>query len=436
METRANNILIGAFVLVGMALAVAFWVWIARTGDTGPKKQFFVVFSGSVQGLGVGGSVLFNGLRVGEVNEIRINPGNRSEIRARITVDELTPVKRDTRVRLTYQGLTGVGAIELSGGTEQAGDLVPGADGVPPAMFAERSFVQNILEGGQDTLSRVNSVIQHIDDLVQSNQAAISATVRNIQGFSEALTQNNQAVSTMLADASIAARRVADLSARLEAVAEAIDPRRVGEIVDGMATIVNTLAEQREQLRRFVDDVSRAARNIAEASDRLPATVQRVDEIFAAVDPASVQRSVEGVERSVQNIERFAGAVGAESDRVKRIIDEAGEVVAALRRAAGSVENVAGSVGGGEGGAGGVVNEITETARSIRAAAENLDRRVSQIVGNLDRFTGPGLRDLQSLVADGRRILGNMDRVMRDLERNPQQFIFGRSGSGVPEFRR
>jgi phospholipid/cholesterol/gamma-HCH transport system substrate-binding protein len=436
METRANNILIGAFVLVGMALAVAFWVWIARTGDTGPKKQFFVVFSGSVQGLGVGGSVLFNGLRVGEVNEIRINPGNRSEIRARITVDELTPVKRDTRVRLTYQGLTGVGAIELSGGTEQAGDLVPGADGVPPAMFAERSFVQNILEGGQDTLSRVNSVIQHIDDLVQSNQAAISATVRNIQGFSEALAQNNQAVSTMLADASIAARRVADLSARLEAVAEAIDPRRVGEIVDGMATIVNTLAEQREQLRRFVDDVSRAARNIAEASDRLPATVQRVDEIFAAVDPASVQRSVEGVERSVQNIERFAGAVGAESDRVKRIIDEAGEVVAALRRAAGSVENVAGSVGGGEGGAGGVVNEITETARSIRAAAENLDRRVSQIVGNLDRFTGPGLRDLQSLVADGRRILGNMDRVMRDLERNPQQFIFGRSGSGVPEFRR
>lgn len=433
METRANNILIGAFVLAGFALAVAFGVWIARTGDAGPKKQFFVVFAGSVQGLGVGGSVLFNGLRVGEVNEIRINPGNRSEIRARITVDELTPVKRDTRVRLTYQGLTGVAAIELSGGTEQAGDLVPGADGVPPAMFSERSFVQNILEGGQDTLSRVNSVIQRIDDLVQNNQAAVTATVRNIQSFSEALAQNNQAVSTMLADASIAARRVADLAARLEAVAEAVDPRRVGEIVDGMATIMNTLAEQREQLRRFVEDASRAARNVADASDRLPATLQRADDILAAIDPAAVRRSVEGVERSVQNIERFAGAVGAESDRVKRIMDDAGEVAAALRRAAGSIENFAGSVGG-EGGAGGAINEITETARSIRTAAENLDRRVSQIAGNLDRFTGPGLRDLQNLVADGRRTLGNMDRVMRDLERNPQQFIFGRSG--VPEFRR
>jgi phospholipid/cholesterol/gamma-HCH transport system substrate-binding protein len=80
------------------------------------------------------------------------------------------------------------------------------------------------------------------------------------------------------------------------------------------------------------------------------------------------------------------------------------------------------------------MDEFVQTARSIRTTSDNLDRRIAEISANLSRFTGPGLRDLQNLIADGRRTLANMDRVFRDLERNPQQFIFGRAG--VPEFRR
>lgn len=520
METRANNILVGAFVLAGIALALAFAVWIARTGETGPRKLFYVVFQGSVQGLSVGGSVFFNGLRVGEVTEIRVNPGNRSEIRARINVDALTPVKRDSRVRLTYQGLTGVAAIELSGGTERAGDLVPGTDGVPPALFAENSFVQNILEGGQDTLSRVNAVIARVEDIVLQNQENIAATLKNIRDFSEALSQNSPAVATLLSDASIAARRLADLSARLEAISNSIDPARVGEIVDNTASvtaaianqreaigaaiadasraanalaetaeqlrpgaqrmteilaavdpqtvsrtldgldrsaqgvarvteaidpervrrtvesvesIATTLANERERIASVVQDVGAAARNVASASERLTPVVTRVDELLQAVDAESIRRTVASVERSTRDIERFANTIGNESATVQTIIKEANEVVASLRRSAGSVEELATSLGG-QNGAGGVLQEFTETARSIRTVAESLDRRIGSVTSGLSRFTDTGLRDLQALITDGRRTIGNVDRALRDIERNPQQFIFGRSG--VPEFRR
>lgn len=522
METRANNILIGAFVLTGLALAIAFGVWIARTGETGPRKSFYVVFSGSVQGLSVGGAVLFNGLRVGEVTEIRVNPGNTSEIRARINVDSLTPVKRDTRVRLTYQGLTGVAAIEFSGGTERAGDLTPGLDNVPPALFAERSFVQNILEGGQDTLSRVNAVIARVEDLVIQNQENVATTLKNIRDFSDALAQNSQGVATLLSDASIAARRIADVSARLESVVNAIEPGRVGEIVDNTASITSaiaaqrdaiastiadagrasralaetaerlrpgaerleqilaavepetlrramdgidrsaqgvariteavdpdrvrrtvesvesiatTLAAERERIASVVQDVGTAARNVAQASERLTPVVTRADQLLQAVDTDSVRRTIASVERSSRDIERFAASVGGESQTVQTIIREANEVVASLRRSASSIEGLATSLGGeGGSGAGGVLREFTETARSIRTVAENLDRRISSVTNGLSRFTDGGLRDLQSLINDGRRTIGNVDRALRDIERNPQQFIFGRSG--VPEFRR
>jgi phospholipid/cholesterol/gamma-HCH transport system substrate-binding protein len=509
METRANNILVGAFVLVIFAIAALFSIWVSRIGEQGPRKQFFVVFSGSVQGLSVGGSVLFNGLRVGEVRDIRINPGNRSEIRALIAVDDLTPVKRNTRVRLTYQGLTGVAAIELSGGTEQVGDLTPGPDGVPPAMFAERSFVQNIIEGGTDTLGRVNAVVARIEDLVVANERAVAASIQNVRQFTDALAQNSQAVSSLLADASIASRRVADLSARLEQMANAIDPQRLAETVDGVSTVVSTIAGERERIAAIIADTARATRTAAEAADRLgpalervaavaqaldPAvvsrtldgidrsarnvaaltdaidrnriaatienleaisaaiaaergnianvvtdtgraaraiadtaerlqpTVRRLDDLVAAVDPRVVQRSLEGIDRSIRDFERF--------DRVGAMVREANELVASLRNSARAIEGFAGNASG----QGGVIGEITSTAQAIREAAQNLDRRIAGVTGSLSRFTDSGLRDLQALLVEGRRTISNVDRVMRDVERNPQQFLFGRSG--VPEFRR
>jgi phospholipid/cholesterol/gamma-HCH transport system substrate-binding protein len=599
METRANNVLVGAFVLVGFALALALVVWISRTSDGEPRRQYYVVFAGSVQGLSVGAAVLFNGLRVGDVTEIRINPGNTSEIRARISVNELTPVKRNSRARLTYQGLTGVAAIEISGGTEDAGTLVAGPDGVPPAMFAERSFVQNILEGGQDTLQRVNTVVQRVDDVVRENQQSVNNAIRNIESFSQALAANNDQVRTLLADASQAARQVAEISRRLETIVAAVDPDRVRETVDSVATITTTIAEQRGEITRVVEDTGRAARGLAETAERLAPTVARAEEIFAAIDPATVRSAVQGidrsaanfarisaavdearvrsavdsiaafsetlaaerervasviqdtgraarglaetterlaptvaraeeifaaidpatvrsavqgidrsaanfarisaavdearvraavdsiaafsetlaaerervagvvqdvgraarnvadasanldptirrigeivtavdpaaVQRSIENVDRFAASVGRESDRFTRIASDAGEIVASLRRSATAIENFTTSAS--RDGDNGIFGEITRTAQAIRVTAENLDRRITQVSGGLTRFTDSGLRDLQSLVSDGRRTLNNLDRVFRDLERNPQQFIFGRPS--VPTYRR
>ena len=88
METRANNALIGLFTLVVIAAAFAFVYWFARAADNGAVQTYRVVFNGAVTGLSVGSSVLFNGIRVGEVKSLDIKADNPSTVVGRITVKD------------------------------------------------------------------------------------------------------------------------------------------------------------------------------------------------------------------------------------------------------------------------------------------------------------------------------------------------------------
>jgi phospholipid/cholesterol/gamma-HCH transport system substrate-binding protein len=78
---------------------------------------------------------------------------------------------------------------------------------------------------------------------------------------------------------------------------------------------------------------------------------------------------------------------------------------------------------------------VSEAAQSIRQLAATLDTRLDQISADVSRFTGPGLRQVEALIDQGRRTLQRVDRVFADLERNPSGLLFGGGGSGIPEYR-
>ena len=73
METKANYLMIGGFVLGVLALAFIFVFWM--TNLAGGGKRYFIVFDGSVAGLTTGSSVGFNGIKVGEVQSIAARSG-------------------------------------------------------------------------------------------------------------------------------------------------------------------------------------------------------------------------------------------------------------------------------------------------------------------------------------------------------------------------
>ena len=81
----------------------------------------------------------------------------------------------------------------------------------------------------------------------------------------------------------------------------------------------------------------------------------------------------------------------------------------------------------------GVVAQAKATLESIRQTSDNLDKRMGPIADNLQRFSGQGLRDVQSVVVDSRRSIQRIEQAITDLERNPQRLIFGGKGN-VPQY--
>src|ERR1700688_2635716 len=103
METRANYVLIGAFTLAVVVGVFGFVYWFQNIGGTGERAFYRVKFEGSVSGLRTGASVLFNGIKVGEVTGLTLNPLRPKEVTANISIDKSVAVRPDTEIGLEFQ---------------------------------------------------------------------------------------------------------------------------------------------------------------------------------------------------------------------------------------------------------------------------------------------------------------------------------------------
>ncbi len=143
METRANFVLIGSFTLAVIAAAFGFVMWFQSLHATKARSPLRIVFEGPAAGLRNGGSVNFNGIRVGEVISVKLD--NPRRVVALAMVENNAPIRKDTLVGLEFQGLTGVAAISLKGGEETAPGVPLDEDGVP-MLTADPNGLQDVTE--------------------------------------------------------------------------------------------------------------------------------------------------------------------------------------------------------------------------------------------------------------------------------------------------
>lgn len=190
MEIRARYTLIGLFTVLATAAAFAFVYWLNTAGGLGQHALYRARFENSVSGLLKGSAVLFNGIRVGEVSELRLNPEDPKQVIAVLTVEQQTPVRSDTKVGIDFQGLMGAPVVSLMGGSAAA-QLIAAAGNEPPLLSADPNAGQNITES-----ARV--VLRHIDTVVSDNSEPLKTLIANINTFSGALARNSDRVDGIL----------------------------------------------------------------------------------------------------------------------------------------------------------------------------------------------------------------------------------------------
>src|SRR4051794_22924107 len=186
MEIRARYLLIGLFVLAVIVGGFGFIFWINTTGGLAARTTYRIAFDAPVSGLLNGSSVLFNGLRVGEVTRLEIDPSNPHGVSALIAIDSRVPVRADTTAGLDFRGLTGVAAIPLTGGAVDA-PMLATAPGQPPTLFAASA-------ASQDVMQAARTALQHLDQILVENAAPLKATIANIGTFAEALARNSDKI--------------------------------------------------------------------------------------------------------------------------------------------------------------------------------------------------------------------------------------------------
>jgi phospholipid/cholesterol/gamma-HCH transport system substrate-binding protein len=191
METRANYILVGLFTLAVIAGAFGFVYWFHHVGGTGERSEYRVVFQGPIGGLRTGATVSFNGIRVGEVTALQLDPKDPKQSLVTISVEVGTPMRADTEVSLDYQGLTGIAALALRGGSTDAA-LLTAKSGEVPVLVASSSASQDMMQAARD-------VIRRVDGFLAENEASLKKSIRNVETFTDALARNSGKIDGIVA---------------------------------------------------------------------------------------------------------------------------------------------------------------------------------------------------------------------------------------------
>lgn len=263
METRANYILIGSFTLAVIAAAIGFVLWFQSLHSTKQRSPLRVVFEGPAAGLRNGGSVNFNGIRVGEVVSVKLD--NPRRVVALAMIENNAPIRKDTLVGLEFQGLTGVAAISLKGGDEAAAPPPLDQDGIP-TLTADPNKLQDVTEA-------IRATLQNINKIVADNQESVKNSLKNLETFTNSLARNSERIDGVMAKVDGVMLKADSLMLGLNTLAGGKDGGELFQAVKSIRELAEDFDKRSGALmadgRRTLGDISRAVNNF----DRNPTRV-------------------------------------------------------------------------------------------------------------------------------------------------------------------
>src|SRR4051812_6502789 len=217
METRANYAAVGAFVLAMVALAFGAVIWLAGGQLTTPQARYHIYFSGPVSGLREGAAVEYNGLPVGKVEQIRIDPEDVALIQTTIAIDPALVIRRDAVATLQSNLLSGVSFVQIRGGTQDAPPLEARGKQRYPVIRSAPSTLASVAESGPELLKKLNHTVDRFSLLLNAqNRQALGESLENMRVFTAGLAARNNDLAELAGNANSAATAASKLLVAIE----------------------------------------------------------------------------------------------------------------------------------------------------------------------------------------------------------------------------
>jgi phospholipid/cholesterol/gamma-HCH transport system substrate-binding protein len=295
MERNAHYAAVGLATMVLFLGLLLFVIWLARFSVAKNYDVYDVLFNGPVRGVSTGGEVHFNGIKVGEVTRLELDPTNTTRVIATVRLTNNVPVKTDSRAQLEPLGITGINYIQITAGSPKAPLLKtlahPGRE--YPVILSQPGPLSEILDSSGLVIERATEALDRANRVLSDeNIQNFSKTLKNLQDVSEALKEH-QAVLTKaeaaLDNASDAARQLSELAKSGRTLLEG----------DGARTLKNA--------EKATADIDAAAKDVHNLMTKLqgPTTdfaAQGLPQLTAAA--VSLQQTSDSLRRLLEEVHR------------------------------------------------------------------------------------------------------------------------------------
>ena len=271
METKANYVAVGGFVLICMLGLVVTLLWLAGAQYSQEYEYFQTSFKGPVTGLGDGTTVRYNGIDVGHVTELKFDPNDPQKVIVKLQLKPDLHIRRDSEASIESEGLTGGSYVEISGGTKKSPELTA-PPGQIPVIRSSQSTLQQLVQSAPQLMAKLNNAADKLNNILNTkNQKAfgdiltnldttttmlakrsadIDATLANFSQASKALAQASTKIGPTLTDADDSVKKFGKLSADADAFVNGEGLGQLGDLLRETRGLVTSLTRLSNELDR------------------------------------------------------------------------------------------------------------------------------------------------------------------------------------------
>jgi phospholipid/cholesterol/gamma-HCH transport system substrate-binding protein len=302
METRSNHVLVGAVVLILLAMLALFTVWIARLGGTA-EKEYDIFFRQSVDGLARGSQVTYSGVPSGQVKSIALWKNDPQYVRVRISVNDDTPVLDGTTATV-IGSFTGTSTVSLDGARKGARPITcpepPNPNVCPygvPVIPTKQGGIGAILNSAPQLLERLSTLTERLTGLLTDrNQASIAGILDNTNRLTDALADRGPEIAATLAQTRIAIQQAGEASKQigdLAATTNGVLSNDIGPTIRNLNGAISSAQKSAETLnaaigdarpglqtfsRQTIPEANRLVRDLRTSAAALSSIAEKVDQ--------------------------------------------------------------------------------------------------------------------------------------------------------------
>jgi len=265
METKANYVAVGAFVLACMLGLVITMLWLAGMQYSQEYAYYQTYFTGPVTGLGKGTVVRYNGIEVGRVDNLKFDPNDPQVVVATLQVQPNLGIRVDSITSIESEGLTGGSYVEILGGKKDAALLTAKEGQRYPVIKSAPSTLQKLAKGVPQLLEKFNTVADKLNAVLSNeNQKAFKGILANLDQTTGTLARRSADIDATIANFSSASKTlpgtIADADASIKKFGKLSSDTDDFVKSDGVAQLSALLADTRRlvvSLNKLSDELNR-----------------------------------------------------------------------------------------------------------------------------------------------------------------------------------